>query len=441
MKRTKRTRIRRAHLRQVVGPALALYRWAVLAAVGILLAILGFLISLRQWLWPVEEFFRGLYLGAIERTSGAESAPMVNHFMGLVLFVGGIALAVQGGRTFVRKVVQVVSPNVKSGVGAAYVRRRQLAMGPRVVAIGGGTGLSTLLRGLKQHTSNVTAIVTVTDDGGSSGRLRSELGIVPPGDMRNCLVALADEEKLMTDLFQHRFTQGSGGLSGHSIGNLLLAGFIEQAAGDLDEALKLASQVLNIRGRVLPSSLDNIQLRALMEEADVLVGETAIVDSGRRIRRLFLDPENARAHPEALEAIRNAELICIGPGSVFTSVIPNLLVPGIIAALEEAECPKAYICNVMTQVGESQGFTAAEHLLAIQANVEGRFCDHVLVNTGRPSADLMERYMSEGQEMVEPDMDRIKLMGLRPIPGNYMSESDTVRHDPLRLAARLMELT
>jgi uncharacterized cofD-like protein len=440
MNRAKGTRIRRAHLRQVVGPALALYRWAAMAAVGVLLAIFGFLISLRQWLAPVEDFFRGLYLGGIERTLGADSAPMVDHFMGLALFVGGIALALQGGRTFVRKVVQVVSPNVKSGVGAAYVRRRQLAMGPRIVAIGGGTGLSTLLRGLKQHTSNVTAIVTVTDDGGSSGRLRSELGIVPPGDMRNCLVALADEEKLMTDLFQHRFTRGSGGLSGHSIGNLLLAGFIEQAAGDLDEALKLASQVLNIRGRVLPSSMDNIQLRALMEGEDVLVGETAIVESGRRIRRLFLDPENARAHPEALEAIRNAELICIGPGSVYTSVIPNLLVPGIIGALEDADCPKVYICNVMTQMGESQGFTAAEHLLAIQANVEGRFCDHVLVNTGRPSADLLERYMSEGQEMVEPDMDRIKLMGLRPIPGNYMSESDTVRHDPLRLAARLMEL-
>lgn len=435
-----RKRISRSQLRKVLGPAALLYRWALLAAVGFLICILGFSISFRGALEPMQFWIVDGYVTTLTRLAGEERAMQITHFLGLVLLIAGLVCAHIGVRFFVRSVVQVVSPNIKTGVGVTYVRKQQLSMGPRVVAIGGGTGLSTLLRGLKQHTSNVTAIVTVTDDGGSSGRLRSEMGIIPPGDMRNCLVALADEEKLMTDLFQHRFTQSSGALSGHSIGNLLLAGFIEQAAGDLDEALKLASQVLNIRGRVLPASTDNLRLRALVEGDDILEGETTIVDSGRRVMRLFIEPSNATPHPDALEAIRNAEIICIGPGSVYTSIIPNLLVPGIVEALQEADCPKVYICNVMTQVGESQGFTAAEHLLAIQANVEGRFCDHVLVNTGRPSADLLEKYLQEGQELVEPDMDRIKLMGLRPIPGNFMSESDTLRHDPLRLAAKLMEM-
>ena len=321
----------------------------------------------------------------------------------------------------------------------AYARRQHLAKGPRIVAIGGGTGLSTLLRGIKQYTSNITAIVTVTDDGGSSGGLVTEMGIQPPGDIRNCLVALADAEKRMTDLFQHRFKKSSGVFSGHSIGNVLIAGFYEQT-GDLDAALHMASDVLAIRGRVLPSTKAHVKLRALMVDDTEISGETAIVESNKRIRRVYLDPDDVEAHPEALEAIADADLICIGPGSVFTSVIPNLLVPGMAKAVRESRALRVYVCNVMTQPGESDSFTAAEHLMAIEANVDGRICDYVLVNDHSPSDEAMVRYREFDQDLVEPDLERLGQMGYRTVTGDYMSDSDYVRHDPARLASALIDL-
>jgi uncharacterized cofD-like protein len=300
--------------------------------------------------------------------------------------------------------------------------------------------LSTLLRGLKQHTSNITAIVTVTDDGGSSGRLVQELKIIPPGDIRNCLVALADAEKVMTDLFQHRFKSISGSLSGHSIGNLLITALIEQSGGDFQNAINMASKVLAIRGRVIPSTLTRVQLKALMDDGQELMGETTIVHSDRKILRVFLEPPNPVPHPEALEAIHAADLICIGPGSVYTSIIPNLLVPGIAQAVRDSTAVKAYICNVMTQHGETDAFTAAEHVMAIQANVEHRICDYVLVNTGIPSVSALEKYGESAQFLVEADIDRIRALGFKVITGNFMSESDYVWHDPLRVASRLMDL-
>ncbi|MBS1709356.1 MAG: uridine diphosphate-N-acetylglucosamine-binding protein YvcK [Armatimonadetes bacterium] len=315
-----------------------------------------------------------------------------------------------------------------------------MANGPKIVVLGGGTGLSTLLRGLKQHSSNITAVVTVSDDGGSSGRLVQELGIMPPGDIRNCLVALADAEKKMTDLFQHRFTKGSGALAGHSLGNLLLAGFIEQAGGDVDKALVLATEVLAIRGRVVPSTTAHVKLKALMEDGSEIEGETAIVESAQRIRRVFLEPGDVPAHPEALAAIAEADLICVGPGSVYTSIVPNLLVPGIPEAVAAARAKKAYVCNVMTQKGESEAFTAAEHVVAIQANVSKKVFEYVLVNTGSPSQSALDKYRGSGQDFVVPDVERVKQMGYKPVQGNLMSETDYVRHDPVRVAAMLMGL-
>lgn len=363
-----------------------------------------------------------------------------NHLLGGALLLLGFYLLFVGVRGVFQTMVGTLNPGMKAGMVNQYVRKQQLAQGPRIVALGGGTGLSTLLRGLKLHSSNITAIVTVTDDGGSSGRLVQEMGIIPPGDMRNCLVALADAEKLMTDLFQHRFKNASGSLSGHSMGNLLIAALVEQSGGDFEKALESASDVLNIRGRVIPSTMTPVRLRALMENGIELCGETQIVESELRVRRIFLDPENAVPYPEALQAIADADLICIGPGSVYTSVIPNLLVPGIADAIHQSQAVKAYICNVMTQPGESDAFTAGEHVVAIQANVEKRVFDHVLMNTGVPSEAAIEKYKESGQHLVDADADRIRAMGFRVTAGNYMNESDYVRHDPLRVAGRLMDL-
>jgi uncharacterized cofD-like protein len=337
-------------------------------------------------------------------------------------------------------VLETLYPGNKTGTFDVYVRRQKLAQGPRIVALGGGTGLSTILRGLKQHSSNITAIVTVSDEGGSSGRLVHEKGMIPPGDIRNCLVALADAEKAMTDLFQYRFQKDSGSLSGHSMGNLLLAALFDQEHGDFDKAIEAASDVLNIRGRVVPSTLERVRLRALLDNGMEVCGETAIVQTGRPIREIFLEPEGVQPHKEAILAIKNAELICIGPGSVYTSVVPNLLVPGVVEALQNSKAIKIYICNVMTQPGESDTFSASEHVTAIQMHARSKAFDYVLVNTGVPSQAAIEKYQLVGQHFVEPDVDRVRAMGFRVITADLLNESDYVRHDPMRVAARLMDL-
>jgi uncharacterized cofD-like protein len=263
--------------------------------------------------------------------------------------------------------------------------------------------------------------------------------MIPPGDIRNCLVALADAEKAMTDLFQHRF-RDSGSLSGHSMGNLLIAAMVDQAHGDFEQAINLVSDVLAIRGQVMPSTLDHVGLHASLDGDIEISGETAIVAAGRRIRELRLAPTNVSPYQPALDAIADADLICIGPGSVYTSVIPNLLIPGFADALKKSRAIKIYICNVMTQKGESDTFSASEHVGAIMQQVKGRVFDYVLVNTGVPSQDALEKYRTVGQVLVDADIDRIRAMGLRVIAGNFMSETDVVRHDPIKVVSRLMTM-
>jgi uncharacterized cofD-like protein len=423
-----------------VAPIRGLRRYFFLAAFASLLFLVGSVLSFQSVVRPVADAVAGWwnrFLGTfIERASIEDT----NHLLGGLLLVLGIVLGVKAYLDFRERLLGETEPTLISGAFGSYRHKQALAAGPRIVAIGGGTGLSTLLRGFKQYSSNITAIVTVTDDGGSSGRLAKEMGILPPGDIRNCLVALADAERGMTDLFQHRFAAGSGSLSGHSVGNLLLASFLERSGGDFDEALEKASEVLAIRGRVVPSTKEQVQLRALLEDGRELCGETRIVESGMRVRRVFLDPGSPAAHPAAIEAIREADVVCIGPGSVYTSIIPNLLVRGIAEALEECEAPRVYICNVMTQKGESDAFTAAEHLVAVQANVTGRVCDYVVVNVGMPSPEAVERYRGSGQDVVVPDVDRLRSMGYRVIGGDFMSETDYVRHDAIRVASKVVEL-
>jgi uncharacterized cofD-like protein len=432
--------IRSYRLRRLFAPTAGLARAVALTLAGLFCFFLGAGLSFKTWILPLLQWASDqARLIAIDLVPRDKVEQILWQAGGLFLLLG-LIVTYRGVRSGISHVIETLNPGLKEGKVDVYLRRQQLAHGPRIVAIGGGTGLSTLLRGLKHHTSNITAIVTVTDDGGSSGRLIQEKGMMPPGDIRNCLVALADAEKSMTDLFQHRFKKDSGSLSGHSVGNLLIAALVDQARGDFEKAVETASAVLAIRGTVVPSTLQNVRLRARVEGGGEICGETAIVEAGRTIDRIYLDPENVHAHRTAIEAIRSADLICIGPGSVFTSIIPNLLVPEIADALREAIAPRVYICNVMTQPGESDAFAASEHVAAVVKHVEGRIIDYVMVNTGVPGEELLGKYRGSGQLIVEPDIDRIRAMGFRILSGNFMSETDVVRHDPMKVTSRLMGL-
>lgn len=317
----------------------------------------------------------------------------------------------------------------------------------RIVAIGGGTGLSTLLRGLKDYTHypwyesgkrltpavEITAVVTVTDDGGSSGRLRREFDVLPPGDIRNCMVALSEDEALLAKLFQYRFPAGRG-LKGHSFGNLFLTA-LTAVTGDFAHAVRVSSEVLAIVGRIYPSTARNVTLEARLVDGTTVTGETKISRSKARIEYVSLRPSQPEPLPETLEAIAAADLITLGPGSLFTSVIPNLLIRGIPEAIAQARALKAYFVNLMWQPGETTGFSAYDHIEAIHRHAGRRLLDCVIVNTRPISAALRRRYAAERAQPVEIDIDRLKAAGLRVVGEDLLAEADKVRHDPARAAA------
>ncbi|WP_074655363.1 gluconeogenesis factor YvcK family protein [Terriglobus roseus] len=335
-----------------------------------------------------------------------------------------------------------------------------------VVAIGGGTGLSTLLRGLKRYVQvndrrgvpprpedvcddppcrvgELSAIVTVTDDGGSSGRLREDLKMLPPGDVRNCVAALSEDERLLTRLFQYRFPSNSenNGLGGHSFGNLFLAALTAIHGGDFAQAVQMSSQILAARGTIYPATNSNVTLSALMDDGTTVHGETNITASKRSITELMLHPADARPLPEALEAIAKADLITLGPGSLYTSLITNLLVGGIPEAIAASSAKRVYICNLMTQANESLGLSAADHIRHIQSHCGGkRLFDFALVNTAPISDVLLEKYAREGQQPIEADLDRIRELGVTPIVGSFVHEGDVLRHDYDHVAELLLDL-
>jgi len=321
----------------------------------------------------------------------------------------------------------------------------------RVVAIGGGTGLSTLLRGLRRHVSapgetpdptcaiaELAAVVTVTDDGGSSGRLRQDFNMLPPGDLRNCMVALSEEEDLLTRLFTHRFKTGNS-LKGHNFGNLFVAALTE-ITGDFAQAVQLASKILATRGRIYPATTANATLVAKMDDGTRVRGETKITASKRRIVELALEPPNPAPLPETLEAIARADLITVGPGSLYTSLITNLLVRGVPSALAAARGLRVYICNLMTQANESLGLTAAEHIEKIYDHTRTPVFDYALVNTGEFSAETLMRYAAEGAAPILPDAERIERLGVHCIVGDFASEENLVRHLAARVADAVLEL-
>jgi uncharacterized cofD-like protein len=325
--------------------------------------------------------------------------------------------------------------------------------GIRVVAIGGGTGLSTLLRGLKRYVhhageeglpgepqiSELTAVVTVSDDGGSSGRLRKELKLLPPGDVRNCVVALSEDETLLSRLFQYRF-QGNTALDGHSFGNLFLAA-LTGVTGDFAEAVRLSSEILATRGHIYPATTSDVELEGTMEDGSRVRGETSITKSQKRIVRLELVPADAEPLPETLEAIARADLITIGPGSLFTSLIPNVLVKGIAEAIAASNATKAYVCNLMTQANESLGLTAADHIRAIYAHAEREIFAYALINGTRASNALRAKYALEASTEIVVDEDEIRSLGVTPVYGDYLEEEGGVaRHNTRRVAEDLLEL-
>src|SRR5438094_3753478 len=322
----------------------------------------------------------------------------------------------------------------------------------RVVAIGGGTGLSTLLKGLKRYVdgpsaavensfriAELCAVVTVSDDGGSSGRLRKEFNMLPPGDIRNCIVALSEDEALLSKLFRHRFEKGSG-LEGHNFGNLFLAA-LTSLTSDFSEAVRLSSEILLTRGHIYPATTSNIELEVLMEDGTRVRGETNITASKGRIKELFLDPPDVEPLPQTLEAIARADLITIGPGSLFTSLIPNLLVHGIPQAIVNSSAVKVYVCNLMTQANESLGLTAADHIRALNRHAQSeRLFDYALINRTPVSEELRAKYELEGAAQIVADLDAVEQLGVRPVLGDYLDEATVARHATDRVAKDLLQL-
>ncbi|WP_199621550.1 gluconeogenesis factor YvcK family protein [Paenibacillus alkalitolerans] len=309
---------------------------------------------------------------------------------------------------------------------------------PKVVVIGGGTGLSVMLRGLKQKPIDITAIVTVADDGGSSGRLRDELQMPPPGDIRNVLSALANVEPVLSEMLQYRFSSGTG-LAGHTLGNLILAA-LKDISGDFVSGIKELSRVLAVRGRVLPAAHEAIVLKAEMEDGTIIVGESKIPKAGGRIKRVFIDTPGVTPLPEAIEAIGQADGIVFGPGSLYTSILPNLLVPGIPEAIRAAGAPKVYICNVMTQPGETDGYTVSEHVNALADHVGHGLFQYVIVNNSDIPRNVRSLYAEKGADVVKLDLERLNEMNYRIIADELALFQGVLRHDARKLSDHIYRL-
>lgn len=409
-------------------PGLEVKRWFLLIITGAILAAIGLCIIYN--LRPVYSLINMIV--KITQMLPSEIIGWLLIFLGAFLFFLGWL------RTNY-SILDVNNERNRHAVLEDLYRRRKLNRGPKIVAIGGGTGLSTMLKGIKKITNNITAVVTVGDDGGSSGKLREELGVLPPGDIRSCIAALADDEDLVAKLFQYRF-KDCAGLSGHSFGNLFLTAMCS-ITGDMVRAVKESSKVLSIRGRVLPSTLDDMRLVAEMDDGSIIKGESNIPESGKKIKRLFSEPGNCKALEDVIWAIHDADLIILGPGSLYTSVIPNLLIKDIAKAVNDSKAKKIYVCNIMTQPGETDGFSVSDHIKTLIKHAKyDKIMDAVLVNNDLP-IELLAPYKDAGSEPVIVDKDEINRMGIEIVQKNLIEDkryedghSSFVRHSPSRLA-------
>jgi len=405
-------------------PGLGIKRWLLLLMAGVTFMGLGFAYLLK-------DIYKTLTLPPIFYYITLQ---FIDRIWRAVLFFALGALAI--GFSLVKLSHSFISALLPPGTGdvaEALYRRRRRSRGPKVVAIGGGNGLSTLLRGLKEFTGNITAIVTVADDGGSSGRLRRDLGVLPPGDFRNCIAALADDEALLTKLFQYRFGKGAG-LDGHSLGNLFITALVE-ITGSFEKALVESSRVLAVQGRILPSTLENVVLCAEVQEPEngtigKVEGDSRIPKSGGTIERVYLKPNEVRAYPGAIRALLEADIIVIGPGSLFTSIMPNLLVEDIVKAIRASKALKIYVCNIATQQGETDGFTLKEHIEALERHAGKGLFDVVLANDN----------LSFRNPSVEPVLPTGRIYGYRVVTADLVDGKNPWRHDPRKLAKKVMEI-
>ncbi|MDD2496957.1 MAG: YvcK family protein [Desulfitobacteriaceae bacterium] len=405
-------------------PGIGIKRWLAVIICGLFLAAEGLAIAGdTEILNLVERQLQSFVSGFV----GGPSRLVV----GTIIVGTGFFVVYFGFRRLINNILDAVSPENGSSLGEVLFQNCQLKKGPKIVAIGGGTGLSTLLRGLKEVTGNITAIVAVTDDGGSSGRLRGNLNMPPPGDIRNCLVALADTENAMEGLFNYRFAAGSE-LEGHSLGNLLIAG-LTQTTGDFATAVQEASRVLAVRGSVLPVTLDNVALNGEMNDGRVVSGETSLVADPGTIKRVFLEPRHCKPLEAAVEAILAADAVILGPGSLYTSIIPNLLVPGIAQAIKQSRAEVYYLCNIMTQPGETDGYKVSHHIKAIIDHCGMNIIDKVVVNKDEISKKLRSKYKEKGAEPVILDTAAVREIPVEIIKDSLSSQSDYARHDPMKL--------
>jgi len=389
-------------------PGIGIKRWIGLSTFGVILLIIGSTHLRAKDYWIIQS-------------------------LDTIILISGIIILILGIKRLMRSFIAAFMPVAKGEqlVDILY-QRRQLGRGPKIVTVGGGTGLSVLLSGLKEYTSNITAIVTVADDGGSSGRLRQQFDILPPGDIRNCLVALADAPALMRDLFQFRFDKTSE-LSGHSFGNLFIT-VMTRLTGDFEKAIKETSKVLALRGQVIPSTLNNVMLVAEHKDGSITEGEEKIPKANIPIKRVSLKPSTSAATPEAIKAIEEAQIIVLGPGSLYTSIIPNLLIKEITEAIAASGAIKVYVCNIMTQPGETDGYQASEHIKTLVNHSHPRILDYCILNSGEIPKETVKRYTQENSFPVINDRKNIENMGYRVIEDVVAMSDDVVRHDYLKLA-------
>ena len=399
---------------KLLTPGLHIKRWIALGFLGIVAFSVGVLYFV---------------IGLLEVPAPQLISPYA--YAGL-LATGGAAVIGIAAFRFLRSVLPMLRQKSEDDSYATTIYQyRHRQRGPRIVVIGGGTGLSTMLRGLKNETQNITAIVTVADDGGSSGTLRRELGVLPPGDFRNCLVALADAEPLMKDLLQYRFEEGSG-LAGHSFGNLLIVA-LSELTGSFEQAVDVSSRILAVQGRVVPSTLTSVGLIAEMENDQIVRGESTISGNGNRIRKISIDPPDAVAYAPAIEAIRQADLIVLGPGSLYTSVLPNLLVGGIRDAIVAASAPTVYVCNVATQPGETDGYDAGEHVRTLQRHVGDDIVQYMMVNQRVDS-----HFPDEWPNRVV-GLEGLPVKGVTTVMADVVNPKYPLRHDPEKLSQALID--
>ena len=415
-------------------PGLKFKRWLFVVFLGILLISAGVAVIIKfEPLSLLENTFVQVLYSITGRLSSG-----INIFLGTAIIALGFYLVMLGIRKMISSVYDALLPGGENGLVDILYQKRYLKRGPNIVVVGGGTGLSTMLRGIKKYTSNITAIVTVADDGGSSGVLRDELDILPPGDIRNCLVALADTEPMMEKLFQYRFEEGNE-LQGHSFGNLFIA-TLSKITGNFNEGVKKSSDVLAIRGQVLPSTLHDMRLCATLNNGDTVEGESQIPKTEGKIKRVSIEPEDCEALPEALQAVKEADAIILGPGSLYTSVIPNLLIKNLAAEIKKAAAPKIYACNVMTQPGETDGYTASDHIQAIYDHAGKDIIDYALINDGEVDDGLLEKYAEEGAYPVEEDWNQLLEEDVEIISEDLINQTNLVRHNPDKLAQVIMNL-